>query len=208
MPVDYQRAMEARIAALGGEIPALALHSCCAVCSSSVLETLSRHFRVTVFYCNPNIFPREEYEKRKAEQIRLIRSVVYPNPVDFTEDPYEHALFLEASRGLEGEPEGGARCARCFALRLGRTAAFAAARGIGLVASTLTVSPHKNAALVNAAGEAAAREHGLEWLPADFKKKNGYLRSTRIARELGLYRQRTCGCEFESDRKQQRFPSD
>ncbi len=196
MSVNYQLEMEARIAALGEDVPALALHSCCAVCSSSVLETLARHFRVTVYYCNPNIFPRAEYEKRKAEQIRLIQTVAYPHPVDFAEDPYEHALFLEAARGLEAEPEGGARCASCFALRLDRTAAFAAARGIGLVASTLTVSPHKSAPLVNAAGEAAAAAHGVAWLPADFKKKNGYLRATRLARELSLYRQDYCGCEF------------
>lgn len=196
MSVSYQLAMEARIAALAGETPALVLHSCCAVCSSSVLETLTRWFRVTVYYCNPNIFPREEYEKRKAEQIRLIRTLSYPNPVDYAEDPYDHALFLEAARGFESEPEGGARCVRCFALRLDRTAAFAASRGIGLIASTLTVSPHKSAPLVNAAGETAARAHGLEWLPSDFKKRDGYLRSTRLASELGLYRQSTCGCEF------------
>lgn len=194
MGVNYRLLMEKRIETLAGQRPALVLHSCCAVCLSSVLETLEPHFRVTVLCCNPNIAPQEEYEKRREEQKRLL--ALTGSDAVFAEVPYDHDAFLRAVRGLEGEPEGGARCARCFAVRLDAAARYARDNGIGFVCSTLTVSPHKNAEAVNCAGDAAAQAFGVEWLPADFKKKDGFLRSTRLAQQYGLYRQDYCGCEF------------
>lgn len=175
---------------------ALLLHSCCAVCSSSVLERLAQKFRVTVFYFNPNIFPDTEYQKRKAEQQRLIDTVVYPNPVGYIDGDYNHAAFLELVRGLEAEPEGGRRCARCFELRLRETAQRAAQDGIPFFATTLTVSPHKNSTVINEIGLSLAREYGVIWLPSDFKRQDGYLRSIQLARQYNLYRQKTCGCEY------------
>ena len=194
--MNYQLALDHLLAQLPAEPPELVLHSCCAVCSSYVLEYLARYFRLTVFYSNSNIWPRSEYEHRKSEQIRLIETAKYPNPVRYAEDEYDHLAYLDAVRGLESEPEGGARCAKCFELRLERTAAFAERAGIARIATTLTVSPHKNAAVINEVGQNVAARRGLLWLPSDFKKRSGYLRATRLADEFALYRQNYCGCEF------------
>ena len=194
--MNFELEFQSRLSALGESVPELALHSCCAVCSSSVLERLAGHFRVTVVYYNPNIFPLEEYELRKAEQIRIIDTLEWPNPVSYVDFAYDHGEFLAAAAGYESESEGGARCERCFALRLERTARYASENKIPYICSTLTVSPHKSAAAVNAAGEAAALAHGVSWLYSDFKKKDGYLRSVRLAEQYDIYRQSYCGCEF------------
>ena len=198
--MDFEREFQNQLSSLGESVPELALHSCCAVCSSSVLERLSPHFRVTVVYYNPNITPRGEYERRKAEQIRIINTLEWPNAVSYVDFDYDHGEFLKAASGYESEPEGGARCARCFALRLERSARYASERSIPYICSTLTVSPHKSAAAVNAAGEAAALAHGVTWLCSDFKKKDGYLRSVRLAEQYNIYRQSYCGCEFASQK--------
>ncbi len=190
---SFDAMMTERIAQLEGR-PRLVLHSCCAVCLSSVLERLSPHFRLTVLCCNPNIYPEAEYERRRDEQVRLLRLV--GSDADFVDLPYDRSAFLAAARGLEGEREGGARCERCFAVRLSAAARFAAQNSINFVCSTLSVSPHKNAAAVNLAGARAAERYGVEWLYSDFKKRDGYLRSTVLAKQLGLYRQNYCGCEF------------
>lgn len=183
--------------------PRLLLHSCCAPCSSSVLEQLSRHFRVTVLYYNPNIYPREEYTFRKEEQKRFIAAYPFANPVDFLDCEYEPAQFYEAAKGLEREPERGSRCTVCYRLRLSRAAREAAAGGYDYFATTLTLSPMKDAARLNQIGREEAallRENMGEkaplYLPSDFKKRNGYLRSIEISKACGMYRQEYCGCEF------------
>lgn len=188
--------MEQTIRSFGGGISKLLLHSCCAPCSSAVLECLTPHFSVTVFYFNPNIFPDAEYLRRKDEQLRLIQTASYPNPVSVLDCDCDYQTFLASVCGLESCPEGGARCQNCFSLRLRETASAAKSRGFPLFGTTLTVSPHKDAAAINRIGEALAAEYDVRWLPGDFKKKNGYLRSAELSRIFGLYRQDYCGCEF------------
>lgn len=174
------------------------LHSCCAPCSSAIVECmLANGIRPTVFYCNPNIYPREEYEKRKSEQKRLIESA-FPE-AELLDADYDHDAFLRAAAGLEGEREGGARCEKCFRLRLERAAREAKAGGFDLFATTLTVSPHKNAPLINAIGLEEGEKAGVEFLPSDFKKRDGYLHSVRLSEKYALYRQNYCGCEFSLD---------
>lgn len=180
----------------GAEKPSLLLHSCCGPCSSAVLERLTPYFAVTVFFYNPNIFPKEEYDHRLEEQRRLLGEMPLPAPVGLIEGAYEPDRFLQAVRGLETEPEGGKRCERCFALRMAETARICRAQRYDLFASTLTVSPHKNADQVNRACEEAALAEGVRSLPADFKKRAGYLRSIALSKEYGLYRQDYCGCPF------------
>ncbi|MCD7737120.1 MAG: epoxyqueuosine reductase QueH [Lachnospiraceae bacterium] len=181
-------------------LPSLLLHSCCAPCSSYVLEYLSQYFRITVFYYNPNIYPEEEYQKRVQEQRRLIEEMrengVQPNPVQLIEGRFDSREFYEAVRGLEQIPEGGERCFACFSLRLRETAKLAAKGGFDFFTTTLSISPLKNAEKLNGIGEAMAREYSVKWLPSDFKKKNGYKRSVELSAEYGLYRQDYCGCVF------------
>ncbi|MEA5050824.1 MAG: epoxyqueuosine reductase QueH [Oscillospiraceae bacterium] len=197
MGTEYLRRFDGIVRdAAQGPAPRIALHSCCAVCASHVVTLLAEHFDVTVVYYNPNIFPRAEYEKRKAEQIRILGEMPFARPVGYVDFDYDHGEFLACAAGLEGAPEGGARCERCFELRLGRTAAFAAAGGFDFFCSTLTVSPHKDADAVNRVGAALAERYNVPWLWSDFKKRDGYLRSTRFAEEYKIYRQSYCGCEF------------
>ena len=193
MKEDFNKLMLQR---LGGadEAPRLLLHSCCAPCSSHCLSVLVPLAKVTIFYFNPNIYPYEEYLKRKSEQIRLLKQA-YPQ-VDFLDCDYDHNLFLRAAKGLEEEKEGGARCSKCFELRLTVAARAAKAGGFDMFATTLTVSPHKNAPLINAVGRAVGEREGVEFLPSDFKKQDGYLHSIRLSQEFSLYRQNYCGCEF------------
>ena len=197
MKTNYQKQTDAVIAALpAGGKPRLLLQSCCGPCSSYVLEYLTRYFRVTVLYYNPNIQPREEYDKRLHWQREILAQLPTPEAVDMLECSYDGARYTEAVRGLEREPEGGARCTVCFRLRLEETAKQAAAGGFDFFGTTLTVSPHKNAALINAIGQDAADKYGVRWLPSDFKKRGGYLASIRLSRTYGLYRQNYCGCKF------------
>lgn len=195
---NYNTRMEEIIAELGqgAEPPALLLHSCCAPCSSAVLERLVPHFRVTVFYYNPNIDPPEEFRKRADEQRRFLALRYGPAGVRFVEGAYDPAEFEAVARGLEQEPEGGARCMRCYELRMRRTAELARREGFDFFTTTLSVSPYKNAAALNAIGARLAREIGVPFLFSDFKKKNGYLRSIRLSRQYGLYRQNFCGCRY------------
>lgn len=171
----------------------LLLHSCCGPCSTRCIEALKDAFRVTVLYYNPNITDPAEYAKRKAEQVRFLQESGWADLLDCPYDPQE---FFAAAKGFEGEPEGGERCTRCFALRLMYTAQAAKREGFGWFGTTLSVSPHKDAARLNALGEQIAAQAGLHWLYADFKKQNGYLRSTQLARQYHLYRQNYCGCIF------------
>lgn len=192
--MNYDMQMREIIAQLTGK-PRLLLHSCCAPCSSSVLETLCAHFTVTIDYYNPNIAPAAEYEKRAAEQQRFVQAV-YGDTVQVRCVPYDDAAFYAAARGLEQEPEGGARCFACYRLRMEHTARMAAGEDFDFFTTTLSVSPHKNAAKLNAIGLALAEQYGVAYLPADFKKKDGFKRSTQLAAQYGLYRQDYCGCVF------------
>jgi predicted adenine nucleotide alpha hydrolase (AANH) superfamily ATPase len=178
--------------------PKLLLHSCCAPCSSYVISYLAQAFNVTVFYYNPNISPREEYEKRKAEQLRLIQTL----GVNFLDCEYEGEAFTLAAQGLENEPERGARCAKCFALRLQKTAQAAKDGGFLWFCTTLSVSPLKSAPLLNQIGQEMGKEYGTNFLPSDFKKKGGYLQSIELSRAHGLYRQDYCGCAFSKAQRE------
>ena len=178
-----------------GVKPRLLLHSCCAPCSSACLERIKDYFDITVFYFNPNLDSKEEFTLRAKEQERLcaefnVNCVV----VDYNNDE-----FLSAAKGLEGEREGGARCTECFNLRLSKTAFFAKENGFDYFATTLTVSPLKNAKLLNEIGEKIAFSFGVKYLPTDFKKRGGYQRSIELSREYNLYRQNYCGCAFSKN---------
>ena len=195
---NYQKEMEQMISAYAkeGRTPRLFLHACCAPCSSYVLEYLSAHCFITVFYYNPNITDREEYALRVSELRRLIREMPFLRPVRFLEGTYEPEEFHRLTKGHEADPEGGDRCGICFRQRLEKTAETAAELGFDYFTTTLTISPLKDAARLNAIGEAAGSAFGIAFLPSDFKKKNGYLRSTQLSAEYGLYRQNYCGCSF------------
>lgn len=196
--MNYQKETEAVLArhAAAGETPTLLLHSCCAPCSSYVLEYLSQYLSVTVFYYNPNIYPDEEYAHRVKEQQEFIRRFPARHPISFVEGRYEKERFYETVRGMEQLPEGGARCFACYELRLREAAKEARARGMDYFCTTLSISPLKNAEKLNAIGEQLAAEYGVRYLPSDFKKKNGYKRSIELSREYGMYRQDYCGCVF------------
>ncbi len=198
---NYQKELEKILARheKAGEQPRLLLHSCCAPCSSYVLEYLKDKFQITVFYYNPNIWPAEEYHMRAEEQARLIAAMneALPGPnIAFLEGKYDPERFYAMAAGRETVPEGGERCFGCFALRLSEAVRVAAEGDFDYVTTTLTISPLKNAPKINEIGEALAAGAGTAWLPSDFKKKNGYLRSTRLSEIYGLYRQNYCGCQF------------
>ncbi len=188
---NYNLLMENQISALDKK-PSLLLHCCCAPCSSACLERLKEFFDITVFFYNPNIGDGE-YLKRKAELLRLISETGWAKTADCGHDPAE---YYSAVRGLESEKEGGKRCEACFALRLARTAEAAEKLGCDYFATTLTISPLKNAELINRIGEQLAKDKSVQWLYSDFKKRGGYLRSLRLSEQYGLYRQSYCGCEF------------
>ena len=196
--INYQKWLDKKTDEISksGIIPTLLLHSCCAPCSSYVIEYLSTYFSITVYYYNPNISPREEYLHRAEEQKRLIESMPVKNRVRFIEGDYASDEFYKLSRGLENAPEGGERCRQCFELRLRKTAELAAAESFDYFTTTLTISPLKNAQLINETGKALAEKYGVEYLFSDFKKKEGYKRSIELSREYGLYRQNYCGCIF------------
>lgn len=201
---NYQREMEQIIDQneKQGCVPTLLLHSCCAPCSSYVLETLSKYFKITVFYYNPNIYPEEEYWKRVEEQKRFIKELPTVHPVSFMEGRFDPTEFYQAVRGLEKIPEGGERCFACFRLRLLETAKKACLENMDYFTTTLTISPLKNAEKLNEIGEMVAKEYGITWLPSDFKKKNGYRRSTELSKEYDLYRQDYCGCVFSKKERE------
>lgn len=202
----------------GKEAPRLFLHSCCAPCSSYCLEYLREYFQITVFYYNPNISMEEEYRKRVAEQKRLIHAynealdrrlqgqeAVTGYPIAMIEGDYEPEQFFRISKGLEQCPEGGERCFSCYELRLLKTAEYAAEGNYDYFATTLTISPLKNAVKLNEIGERLAEEIGIKWLPSDFKKKNGYKRSIELSKEYELYRQDYCGCAYsKAERERQK----
>ena len=203
-PRNYSKELERLIQQFQREerVPRLLLHVCCAPCSSAVLEYLSQYFAITLLYYNPNISPREEYDKREAELKRLVSEMELVHPVDLLPCDYDGQAFVEAARGLEGEPEGGARCEACFRLRLEYAAQEAARLHFDYYTTTLTISPMKNAPLLNQLGEEMGGKYGVAHLPSDFKKKNGYKRSVELSKEFGLYRQDYCGCAFSKAQRE------
>jgi len=204
MGINYQIELERELSKIPeGEVPSLFLHSCCAPCSSYVLEYLTRYFDVTLLFYNPNIRPESEYEKRLAALRELLSKMPEGRSVRLVEPGWRGGEFMTAVRGLEKEPEGGARCPVCFRLRLEETARLAREGGYNFFGTTLTVSPHKNAPMLNSIGEALAREYGVRWLPSDFKKRNGYLRSIQLSKQYDIYRQEYCGCGLPQEEEQE-----
>ena len=197
MKQNYQKQMDAIVASLPqGERPRLLLQSCCGPCSSYVLEALTPFFRVTVLYYNPNIQPRAEYDLRLENQRKIIAALPTPSAVDILECDYDGEKYDAAVKGLEAEPEGGARCTVCFRLRLEETAKRASELDYDWFCTTLTVSPHKDAERLNQIGSTLGERYGVPFLPSDFKKREGYKRSIQLSKEYELYRQDYCGCLF------------
>lgn len=196
--MNYQKELDNLLAQLEKEerVPSLLLHSCCAPCSSYVLEYLGQYFNITVFYYNPNIFPESEYTKRILEQQTLIGQMRVKYPVSFIAGSYDKDRFYEMAKGLEHVKEGGERCLKCYELRLRESAWIAKSGGFDYFTTTLSISPMKNAARLNEIGLRLQEEYGVNYLISDFKKKNGYKRSIELSKEYGLYRQDYCGCEF------------
>lgn len=196
--VNYQKELDKILSEIKGsdKLPKLLVHSCCAPCSSYVLEYLNPYFKITVLYYNPNISPVEEYEKRKAEQIRLINEGDWKNPIDIMDCDYEGDKYTAAVKGLENEPEGGARCRVCFGVRLDKAARLARANDFDYFVTTLSISPLKDARLLNEIGNKLGEKYGIKYLPSDFKKREGYKRSIELSRKYNLYRQNFCGCKY------------
>lgn len=194
--INYQKELEKELGRIGDRVPRLLLHVCCAPCSSYVLEYLSAYFEITVFYYNPNIEPEAEYRFRAAEEQRFIGEIAPAHPIRYIEGRYDPARYHELVRGLETEPEGGARCTVCFRQRLEETAQLCREGGYDYFTTTLTISPLKDADRLNSLGAELAAQYGVCWLPSDFKKRGGYVRSVELSREHGLYRQNYCGCVY------------
>ena len=192
---DYRKKMIETLKNLDGT-PTLLLHSCCAPCSTAVISLLSAYFRITVFYYNPNIVERAEYEKRAGEQRWLIEIMPTPNPVSFLEGEYKSEDFLDGAASFADEEEGGERCTFCYTLRLEHTARTAKEKGFDYFTTTLSVSPMKDAERINVIGKAMGDACGARWFASDFKKQNGYQKSIKLSKEYSLYRQNYCGCSF------------
>lgn len=200
--VNYQKELDKILFEIkeADRLPKLLIHSCCAPCSSYVLEYLNPYFKITVLYYNPNISPVEEYEKRKAEQIRLINEGDWKNPIEIMDCDYEGDKYTAAVKGFENEPEGGARCRVCFGLRLDEAARLARANDFDYFVTTLSISPLKNARLLNEIGNKLGEKYGIKYLPSDFKKREGYKRSIELSRRYNLYRQNFCGCKYSKSK--------
>ena len=196
MKRNYQMELDDYIRSHEEMRPRLLLHSCCGPCSSSVLEYLVEFFDVTVLWFNPNIWPDEEFSRRLEAQQKLLRAMDPEGKISLLVLPRQEEKWYEAVKGLEKEPEGGARCTECFRLRLEETAKIAAERGFDCFCSTLTLSRHKDPVRINALGEAFAEQYGVAWLPSEFKKRGRELRSKQLCEAYGIYRQDYCGCEF------------
>lgn len=193
---NYMKELDAIVAQNGTRRPRLLLHSCCGPCSSSVMEKLIRDFEVTLLWYNPNLYPQEEFDRRFAAQLELIEKMGLAEDVQILAEKRTHEDYLARVRGLEGEPEGGKRCTECFRMRLVECARLAKQYGFEYFCTTLTLSRHKDAVRINALGEEIGRAFGVKWLPSDFKKRGGELRSQQLSEQHGIYRQNYCGCEF------------
>lgn len=178
------------------------LHSCCAPCSSYVITFLSNFFDITILYYNPNISPYEEYEKRKAEQIKIIKKLQTKNKLNFLDCDYDNKIYNDKVKGMENCPEGGNRCQICFNLRLEKTAELASNYNFDYFCTTLTVSPHKNSKLINQIGENLSNKYNVKWLYSDFKKNEGFKQSIELSKKYNLYRQNYCGCIYSKKERQ------
>ncbi len=195
---NFQKELEKKIDGFvrEGKVPRLLLHSCCAPCSSYVIEYLSQYFEITVFYYNPNISMEEEYKKRVAEQQRFIKEFPAKHKVSFIEGDYDTSVFYNTVKGYEKCKEGGERCFLCYELRLRETARRAVAGEYDYFTTTLTISPLKKSVKLNEIGYNLGMEYGVGYLLSDFKKKEGYKRSIELSKEYDLYRQNYCGCVY------------
>lgn len=194
---NYQKELDKLIESIpDGQVPTLLLHACCAPCSSYCLEYLSQYFKITLYFYNPNIYPENEYSLRSEEARRLINEMTFKHPVTFLEGEFNPKEFYDAVKGFENEKEGGERCFRCYRLRLESAAKLAKDMGFDYFTTTLTISPLKRADKLNEIGEELGEIYSVKHLSSDFKKKDGYKRSTELSREYGLYRQDYCGCVF------------
>ena len=199
--INYQKELDKITDSLNGDVPKLFLHSCCAPCSSYTLEYLSNYFDITVYYFNPNISPKAEFDKRYAEQKRLIEALPSKHTIKLVCGEYDYNDFLKIAKGYENVPEGGERCFRCYRMRLESMAKLAKEQGFDYFCTTLSISPLKNSQKINEIGYEVAEKYGIKWLPSDFKKKEGYKRSIELSREYQLYRQNFCGCVFSKENK-------
>lgn len=202
---NYQKELDRLLEGIEkeGRTPRLFLHSCCAPCSSYVLEYLSRYFEITVFFYNPNISPAEEYEKRVEEICRMIGEMEFAHPVELVEGEYDPQVFFQMAKGMEHIPEGGERCFGCYRLRMEEAARLAKEGNYDYFTTTLSISPLKNAQKINEIGEELAEIYQVSHLPSDFKKKNGYKRSIELSGEYELYRQDYCGCVFSKREREE-----
>lgn len=202
---NYQKELDRLLEGIEkeGRTPRLFLHSCCAPCSSYVLEYLSRYFEITVFFYNPNISPKEEYEKRVEEIRRMIGEMEFVHPVKLVEGEYDPQVFFQMAKGMEHIPEGGERCFGCYRLRMEEAARLAKEGNYDYFTTTLSISPLKNAQKINEIGEELAEIYQVSHLPSDFKKKNGYKRSIELSGEYELYRQDYCGCVFSKREREE-----
>ena len=202
---DYQKELDDIITEIAERQPLkLFLHCCCAPCSSHCLTYLSPYFDITVFFYNPNITDAAEYDKRLAEQKRLLAQLPLPGKVTLLPGKYDPEIFFEMARGLENLPEGGKRCHRCYELRLRETAQKALESKADFFGTTLSVSPYKNAAVLHELGKKTENEVGVVFLPADFKKRGGYLHSIELSHQYNLYRQPYCGCIYSLEQAKNR----
>ncbi len=199
--INYQKILDQTIEenALKGVVPKLLLHACCAPCSSYCLEYLSQYFEIIIFYYNPNISLKEEYEYRLKEEKRFVSLMEFKNPVTIVDGEYDTRDFFRAVKGFENEPEGGKRCEKCFALRLEASAKIAKTLDCDYFSTTLTISPLKNAQVINSIGDELSKRYGVKWLFSDFKKREGYKRSIVLSKKYDLYRQDYCGCVFSKN---------
>ena len=178
------------------KVPTILLHSCCAPCSSHVITFLKDYFDITIIYYNPNIYPYEEYKKRKEEQIRLLNEIKSKNKLNIIDCDYDNNIYEETIKGLEKEKEGGSRCYKCFWLRLDKTAQIAKKNNYDYFSTTLTISPYKNSTVINEIGKELETIYNITWLYSDYKKKDGYKKSIQLSKEYNLYRQNYCGCIY------------
>lgn len=198
---NYARELDKTLEMLkaSGARPRLLLHACCAPCSSYTLEYLTAYFEITLLFYNPNISPESEYTYRADELARLVDGAPFARNVQLIVEEYTGESFSEMARGLEAEPEGGARCKKCYRLRLEETARFAAEQNFDYFCTTLSISPYKNAEALNEIGGELAKQYGVRYLFSDFKKKGGYQRSIELSKEYRLYRQNYCGCIYSKE---------
>lgn len=207
MKQNYQLMLDKELSELteNGARPSLLLHACCAPCSSYVLEYLSKYFSITLFFFNPNISAKAEYDTRYEELLRLVSEMGLEGGVKTVNGDYQPERFFAIAKGLEQLPEGGERCKKCYALRLEEAAKEAALGGFDYFTTTLSISPHKNAEWLNNIGASLSQEYGVPYLFSDFKKRGGYLRSCELSEKYGLYRQDFCGCVYSKLERDKRL---